>query len=132
MVRCETGKIINPDSGRCVKKDGKIGKIIATKKLSKSPKKSVKKSPKKSVKKSVKKIPKKSVKKSVKKSPKKSVKKSQSGCTRQKTAKYNSLTRKSPPYPANKCQGKSLIGNDGNMYKSIPNINGIHTWRLKT
>jgi len=28
MIKCKTGKIINPDTGRCVNKDGKIGKLI--------------------------------------------------------------------------------------------------------
>jgi len=110
--KCPAGKIINPKSGRCVDRDGKKGKeILKSLKKKSSPKKS---SPKKS-------SPKKS-------SPKKF---SSSGCVIQTSAKYNSLTRKSPPYPANKCPGKILLGNDGNMYRSASNINGVYTWRIK-
>ena len=105
--KCPAGKIINPASGRCVDRDGKKGKeILKSLKRKSSPKKS---SPKKS-------------------SPKKS---SPSDCVIQTSAKYNSSTRKSPPYPANKCRGKILRGNDGNMYRSASNINGIYTWRIK-
>jgi hypothetical protein len=105
--KCPVGKIMNPKSGRCVDRDGKKGKeILKSLKKKSSPKKS---SPKKS-------------------SPKKS---SSSGCVIQTSAKYNSLTRKSPPYPANKCRGKILLGNDGNMYRSVSNINGVYTWRIK-
>jgi hypothetical protein len=100
--KCPVGKIINPKSGRCVDRDGKKGKeILKSRKKKSSPKKS---------------------------SPKKS---NSSGCVIQTSAKYNSLTRKSPPYPANKCQGKILLGNDGNMYRSVSNINGVYTWRIK-
>ena len=100
--KCSAGKIINPASGRCVDRDGKKGKeILKSLKKKSSPKKS---------------------------SPKKS---SSSGCVIQTSAKYNSLTRKSPPYPANKCPGKILLGNDGNMYRSVSNINGVYTWRIK-
>ena len=102
MVKCPAGKIINPASGRCVDRDGKKGKeILKSLKRKSSPKKS---------------------------SPKKS---SPSDCVIQTSAKYNSSTRKSPPYPANKCRGKILRGNDGNMYRSASNINGIYTWRIK-
>jgi len=103
--KCPVGKIINPKSGRCVDRDGKKGKeILNSLKKKLSPKKS---SPKKS-------------------SPKKS---NPSDCVIQTSKKYT--TRKSPPYPANKCRGKILRGNDGNMYRSASNINGIYTWRIK-
>jgi hypothetical protein len=39
-------------------------------------------------------------------------------------------TRKSPPYPANQNCGKRMTGNDGKMYKSVPNKNGICSWRI--
>lgn len=42
--------------------------------------------------------------------------------------KYKS--RNSPSYPANQNCGKRMSGNDGKMYKSIPNKNNICTWRL--
>ena len=123
--KCPVGKIINPKSGRCVDRDGKKGKeILKSLKKKSSPKKSSpkKSSPKKSSPK--KSSPKKSSPK--KSSPKKS---NPSDCVIQTSKKYT--TRKSPPYPANKCRGKILRGNDGNMYRSASNINGIYTWRIK-
>ena len=139
--KCPRDKIINPDTGICVKKDGRVGKLImASAKKSKIIKKpSFKKCPPgkiinpdtgNCVKKDGKvgKLIISSAKKSVKKSVKKPTAK---GCVRQTTAKYHAATRKSPPYPANQCQGKSLYGNDGNMYVSVSNVNGIYTWRLK-
>jgi ATPase subunit of ABC transporter with duplicated ATPase domains len=44
------------------------------------------------------------------------------------TKKY--AYRPSPPYPANKCQGIAKIGNDGRMYQSVPDKNGIYKWML--
>jgi len=38
-------------------------------------------------------------------------------------------TRPSPPYPANECCGFTKRGNDGNMYKSVSDKNGVCTWR---
>ena len=40
-------------------------------------------------------------------------------------------SRKSPPFPANKCSHKkvSFRGNDGNLYYLNKNKNGIHTWK---
>lgn len=37
--------------------------------------------------------------------------------------------RPSPPFPANENCGKTLPGNDGNMYISKPNKNGICSWK---
>lgn len=37
--------------------------------------------------------------------------------------------RKSPPYPANKNCGKTMTGNDGNMYESKPNKNNVCSWK---
>ena len=37
--------------------------------------------------------------------------------------------RKSPPYPANKNCNKKKKGNDGLMYISTPNKNGICSWK---
>lgn len=42
------------------------------------------------------------------------------------TKKYKD--RPSPPYPANDWCGKNKKGNDGNMYTSKPNKNGICRW----
>jgi len=39
------------------------------------------------------------------------------------------LNRPSPPHPANKHCGKTKKGNDGKMYKSVPNKNGVCTWK---
>jgi hypothetical protein len=47
----------------------------------------------------------------------------------QKTIKNKYKTRNSPPHPANENCNKIMIGNDGNEYKSVPNKNGICTWR---
>lgn len=47
----------------------------------------------------------------------------------QKTIKNKYKMRDSPPYPANENCNKIMIGNDGNEYKSVPNKNGICTWR---
>jgi len=44
--------------------------------------------------------------------------------TRKKYAK-----RPSPPFPANQCHGQTMEGNDGTMYKSVPDKRGIHTWK---
>ena len=51
-------------------------------------------------------------------------------CTIQTTKKYTS--RSSPPYPANKCCGKTLKGNDGKKYVSVPGSLGICAWKLTT
>jgi len=48
-------------------------------------------------------------------------------CVRQTSARYT--TRGSPPFPANRCCGETKKGNDGTMYRSIPNTRGICTWR---
>lgn len=50
-----------------------------------------------------------------------------SGCIRQSTKKYT--TRPSPPYPANRCKGRYMIGNDGSRYKSVPDSRGINRWK---
>lgn len=38
--------------------------------------------------------------------------------------------RKSPPVSASQHQGESREGNDGNMYKSIANKNGVYSWKI--
>jgi hypothetical protein len=47
-----------------------------------------------------------------------------SKCVKQNSKK----SRPSPPYSANECCGKTLTGNDGQKYKSKPNVSGICTW----
>ena len=47
-----------------------------------------------------------------------------SKCVKQNSKK----SRPSPPYSANECCGKTLVGNDGQKYKSKPNVSGICTW----
>lgn len=54
---------------------------------------------------------------------------SQSQCVKQTTAKYTSPSRKSPPYPANQCRGQTMVGNDGHMYHSTPNVRNVCTWK---
>ena len=49
-------------------------------------------------------------------------------CVKQVDKKYT--TRKSPPYPANACKGAVMEGNDGKMYVSKPNKNGVYKWIL--
>jgi len=44
-----------------------------------------------------------------------------------KKSKY--LNRPSPPHPANQHCGEVKKGNDGKMYKSVPNKKGICTWK---
>lgn len=47
-------------------------------------------------------------------------------CVKDDTKKYK--TRPSPPFPANKCKGKTKKGNNGKMFKSKPDVNGVHKW----
>lgn len=47
-------------------------------------------------------------------------------CVKDDTKKYK--TRSSPPFPANKCKGKTKKGNNGKMFKSKPDVNGVHKW----
>lgn len=51
-------------------------------------------------------------------------------CVKKTTKRYTE--RKSPPYPANECKGKVKKGNDGKMYVSVPNVNGIYRWKRKS
>jgi hypothetical protein len=50
-------------------------------------------------------------------------------CVMQTTKKY--LSRPSPPYPANKCCGKTMTGNDGAKYIAKPNVSGMCSWKKK-
>lgn len=49
-------------------------------------------------------------------------------CDRQTTSKYTQ--RPSPPYPANRCRGKTLAGNDGRLYISVPDKQNVAKWKL--
>ena len=50
-----------------------------------------------------------------------------SGCKPQFTKKY--LSRPSPNFPAAKCRGQALTGNDGvNMYMSKKDSRGVYRW----
>lgn len=55
--------------------------------------------------------------------------KSPTRCVKQTSAKYTSPRRTSPPYPANQCRGQAMMGNDGNMYLSTPNVRDVYTWK---
>lgn len=48
-------------------------------------------------------------------------------CVMQTTKKY--LSRPSPPYPANKCCGKTMTGNDGAKYTSVQKTTGMCAWK---
>lgn len=48
-------------------------------------------------------------------------------CVMQTTKKY--LSRPSPPYPANKCCGKTMTGNDGAKYIAQQNVSGMCAWK---
>jgi hypothetical protein len=54
--------------------------------------------------------------------------KTQKNQTTKKT-KNKYKIRNSPPYSANENCNKIMIGNDGKKYKSVPNKNGVCTWR---
>jgi len=51
-------------------------------------------------------------------------------CTRQLSKKYQQ--RPSPPFPANKCCGQTMQGNDGRLFESRPARNGICRWQPLT
>jgi hypothetical protein len=128
---CKKDQVFNPATGRCVLKNGVLGRKIraqydaprsfeeikAMRKMAKDPfgdkKHGHRKSP-------------------MKESPKKSPKKER-GCTQQFTKKY--MTRPSPPYPANECKGYIKVGNDGQFWKSSlqrksPTVGDVYTWKL--
>ena len=48
-------------------------------------------------------------------------------CVMQTTKKY--LSRSSPPYPANKCCGKTMTGNDGAPYIAAQKVSGMCAWK---
>ena len=48
-------------------------------------------------------------------------------CVEQTSKKYTD--RAAPPYPANACQGQTLMGNDHKMYASVANKNGVFVWK---
>lgn len=50
------------------------------------------------------------------------------GCTKQSTKKYTA--RSSPPYPANLCCDMTIVGNDGQLYKSVASKTGVCRWVL--
>ena len=45
-------------------------------------------------------------------------------------AKYRN--RPSPPFPANSCCNQVMPGNNGLMYKSVPDKNGVCKWKKIT
>jgi len=49
-------------------------------------------------------------------------------CKKIHTEKY--INRPSPPYHANLCKNKTMNGNDGNLYISLPNKKGIYSWKI--
>ena len=51
-----------------------------------------------------------------------------SGCVNKKHIKKYA-NRPSPPFPANSCCNQEMIGNDGKMYKSVADKNGVCKWK---
>lgn len=49
-------------------------------------------------------------------------------CIKLITNKYS--FRNSPPYQANKCKSMKKKGNDGKLYSSQPDKNGIYKWAI--
>lgn len=47
-------------------------------------------------------------------------------CVKLSTAKY--VNRPSPPYSAQACPDQTMKGNNGNLYKSVSNKNGVYRW----
>ena len=153
---CKSDQIINPRTGRCVKRTGKIGKQILSESKNNVESKSKTSYDKKSkskwesdqiinprtgrcVKKTGKigkqilsesknKVESKSKTYYDKKSKSKNnvESKSKSECVRQHTSKY--IKRKSPPFPANKCKNQYRAGNDGLLWFSKANKKGVHRW----
>jgi hypothetical protein len=50
-------------------------------------------------------------------------------CIKIKTKKYQ--TRNAPAYHAKDCKGKTKKGNNGKLYISLPDKNGVYKWVLK-
>jgi hypothetical protein len=65
--------------------------------------------------------------KSIKRKSKSKSRKRKSKCKKSSIKKYRS--RPGPPYPAQNCQYSIRAGNDGNIYRSIPNKNGVFSWK---
>ena len=95
-----------------------------SKRKSKSRKSKRKSKSRKSKRKSVRKSKRKSVRKSRKS---KSSSKSSGRCEKSYLKKY--ITRPGPSYPAQNCKYSIRTGNDGNIYRSIPNKNGVFSWK---
>ena len=49
-------------------------------------------------------------------------------CQKLTDEKYTS--RPSPPYHAGECKDKTLPGNNGQLYKSVPDKRNVYTWKL--
>ena len=108
---CPSDKVLNPATGRCVSKTGKIGRALLARPSSASPKKASPKPASKKVSKAA-----------------GCVQLTASNTTPSQWKKYS--TRASPPFPANECpEGMVQKGNDGNDYVvSPPNAKGSKRW----
>ena len=113
--------LLSLDDGGKSKRKSKSRK---SKRKSKSRKSKRKSKSRKSKRKSVRKSKRKSVRKSRKS---KSSSKSSGRCEKSYLKKY--ITRPGPPYPAQNCKYSIRTGNDGNIYRSIPNKNGVFSWK---
>ena len=131
LKACPSDKILNPASGRCVSRTGKIGRALSKKNIRLANAQFVvgakpaakKASPKPATKKA---SPKPASKKTTKASG--CVQLTASNTTPSQWKKYS--TRASPPFPANECpEGMVQKGNDGNDYVvSPPNAKGSKRW----
>jgi DNA ligase-1 len=119
----DSDKILNPATGRMVLKTGAIGRKLLSQ-AKKSPA-SHKKSPTKQSSASHKKSP---AKKSPTHHKTHETHESHSDCGKRLTDKKYS-SRGSPPYHANDCKGVTKRGNDGLLYESKSNRNGVYSWK---
>jgi hypothetical protein len=49
------------------------------------------------------------------------------GCSPESTSEY--INRVGPAFPASRCHGAVIVGNDGTNYVSSPDKNGVFSWR---
>ena len=125
---CPPSKILNPVTGRCVAMDGAIGQVllyyrnhVRVKVENQRNQRNVR----------------------VKVENQRNVKRVKSvntndpyhynaHCPVSNASKYHTATRASPPRPANDsgCRDRTFRGNDGRLYLSVPNKNGVYRWVL--
>ena len=112
ITACPSDKILNPETMRCVSRTGAIGKRILA--AQSQPQKTHKKVP---------------VTKKAKVVVVEPDSDTDEGCVRQVTSKY--VNRNGPPFEGNavECRNTYKTGNDGALYQSRGNVNGVFSWR---